>query len=139
MPSPPEHGSLRNAFDHFRSSDEYWLLPFVVRNSFQKIAAWLPDREALLPLAEINASSAKRLRDKAARERGWKFGNMTLVLIQVLVARAVETEILTSNRVRQVSKLPPPHRQPTSHRRHIEPVRHRAVAPTSPKKKKNST
>jgi len=135
MQLPLEHSSLQSAFDRFRSSGDYWLLPLAVRSTFERIAAWLPSHEALSPLDELNASSAKRLRDKAARERGYKFGNMTLVFIQILVARAVEAGELDRNRVKYVSKLPPFRAPADFRRRSIVTIRRKLSAKTRQSKR----
>jgi hypothetical protein len=135
----PPGPSLLAAFIEFQTSDCFLEHPLGVRTAFQRIAAWLPVRDASYPLARINASFGKMLRDRAARERGWKFGNMTLVLVQILVARAVKTGTLADNRVKQIPKLPPVSGQQSSGRRYIKPVRHRIASIPVPLKTENTT
>jgi hypothetical protein len=67
------------------------------------------------------------LRDKAARERGWKFGNYALLMLQSIIKAAVEAGALSTNRVKQVPKILPP-RQQSNHRRAIRSIRHRVLA-----------
>jgi hypothetical protein len=74
-------GTLVQALFEFQKSDEFCEHPLQVRMAFQVIATWMPDREASTPLVEINASFAAHLRNKAARERGWHFGDHALVLV----------------------------------------------------------
>jgi hypothetical protein len=116
---------FQEAFAELRDSNEFRDYPLQVRDAFQRVATWLPPRQGSLPIAEINAAYAKMLRDKAARERGWKFGNYALLLVQSIANAAVDAGALSNNRVKQVPKLLPPRQQPTSHRRRIEPIRRR--------------
>ncbi|WP_128958263.1 hypothetical protein [Bradyrhizobium guangzhouense] len=95
------------AIADFRQSEGYREFPLQVRSYFESIAKWLPAREASLPLAAIDAGFAKRLRDRAGRERGYRFGNHTLLLIQVLVKRAVRAGAPLKDRVRNVPRLAP--------------------------------
>ena len=124
---PPvrRRASLREALASFLASDEYWAYPIGVRAAFLSVAAWFPTKQSSLPMIEINASFAKMMRNKAARERGWKFGNYTLLLLQSIVTAAVDAGTLSKHRVRQVPKLLPPRQQPTSYRRRIDPIRRR--------------
>jgi hypothetical protein len=117
------NGSIAGAVAHFLMSDEYRRCPLQVRDAFRRVATWLPSRDASFPVTAIDSSFAKMLRDRASRERGYKFNNHTLVLIQVVVARAVDTGMVTHNRVRQIPKLPPPPRPTSTCRRRIRPVR----------------
>jgi hypothetical protein len=117
--------SLRGAFFEFMDSDSFRQHPLQVRATFHQVAIWLPPQLASIPITAINASFAKMLRDKAARERGWKFGNHALLLVQSIVNAEVDAGTLSKNRVRQVPKLLPPRQQPTNHRRRIEPIRRR--------------
>lgn len=121
----PERRTLRHAIVDLKSSDYYRNLPLELRTAFAKIESWLSGREASFRLEDITASFARMLRDKAARERGWKFGNHALVLVQLIINAEVDAGTLSKNRVRQVPKLLPPRQQPTSHRRRIEPIRRR--------------
>jgi len=120
----PNH-TVCEAFIELQQSEQFREYPLQVRDAFQRVATWLPPRQASLPIIEINASLARMLRDKAARERGWKFGNYALLLLQSIVNAAVDAGTLSKNRVRQVPKLLPPRQQPTSHRRRIDPIRRR--------------
>lgn len=131
-------GTVREAFIDLQQSERYREYPLQVRASFERVATWLPPREASFPITGINASFAKILRDRACRERGWKFANLTLVLIQRLVADAVEAGALESNRAAQVPKLPPTRQPPTSHRRHIKPVRNRVARISDARKAESS-
>ena len=120
--------TLAQAFVKFRSLEKFRSCPLKTRTYFQNVADWLPDREAYFPVTCVNALFAKRLRDKAARARGWKFGNYALVLVQILIAEAIETNTIAVNRVRQVPKLLPPRSVLTTDRRRIEAVRNRVAA-----------
>jgi hypothetical protein len=62
-----------------------------VRSRFQRLAAWWPDRDARFPLTQVKALFAKMHRDRAALvAQGWRAGSFALILLQALVARAVE-------------------------------------------------
>jgi hypothetical protein len=61
---------LAEAYAQYRQTDKYWSYPLEVRIRFQRIADWLSPREASWPLENVTASFAKRLRDRASRERG---------------------------------------------------------------------
>jgi hypothetical protein len=105
------------------ASDEYWTYPVGVRAAFQRVVTWFPPRQASFPLAEINASFAKMLRDKAGRERGYKFGNHVLVLLQAIIKAAVDAGALSTNRIKQVPKLLPPRRRIAHERRRVKSPR----------------
>ena len=133
--SQTDDDTLIQALFEYQRSDQFREHTLPVRMTFQAIVVWMPDRERSLRLIEVNASFARRLRDKAARERGWRFGNHVLVLLQTVIASAVGIGMLTVNSVRQVPKLPPPFRQPGNGRRTIQPIRHPvAESPNLPKK-----
>jgi hypothetical protein len=131
--------TLAQAFVKFRSLEKFRSYPLKIRTYFQDVADWLPDREAYFPVTYINASFAKRLRDKAARARGWKFGNYALILLQILISNAAETGAIAVNRVRQVPKLPPPPLPASTCRRRIRPFRQPISSPVNPLKKENSS
>jgi hypothetical protein len=122
-------GMLIQALVDYQRSDQFCEHPLQVRMIFQVVTIWMPDREASTPLVEINASFAKRLRDRAARERGYRFGNYALLMLQAVIKVAINSGTLSSNRVVQVPRLLPPRRQST-HRRNIRPIRHRISAQT---------
>jgi hypothetical protein len=125
-------GTVREAFIGLQQSERFREYPLQVRVAFQRVATWLPPRQASLPITEINASFAKMLRDKAARERGWKFGNYALLLLQSIIKAAVDAGTLSANRVQQVPKLLPPGQQSTHNRRAIKPVRSQILASNTP-------
>jgi len=122
--------SLRGAFRDFENSAAYWRHPLSVRSRFQQVASWWPARDADFPLTGVNAAFAKTQRDRAARAQGWRAGNFALILLQTLVARAVEAGALTTNRVKLVPKLLPPRHQ-SYQRRDIRPIRHSVPAAPS--------
>ena len=130
---------FQDAFAELLDSDEFREYPLQVRAAFQRVATWLPSREASFPVTEINASFAKMLRDKAARERGWKFGNYALLLLQSIIKAAVDAGTLSANRVQQVPKLLPPRQQSTHNRRAIKPVRCQILVSTNPPQSGKST
>jgi hypothetical protein len=132
-------GTVREAFIGLQQSDRFREYPLQVRIAFQRVATWLPPRQASLPITEINASFAKMLRDKAARERGWKFGNYALLLLQAIVKVAVEAGTLPSNRVKQVPKLAPVKGPPSRDRRQIKPIRGGLLVENNLAKAENST
>ena len=132
-------GTLIQALFEFQRSAQFREHPLQVRMIFQSIAVWMPDRERYFPLVKINASFAKRLRNNATHERGWRFGNHALVLIQAVVARSVSTGILTTNRVRQVPKLPPPLLPDSACRRRIQPIRESVSSAENLLKKENTS
>jgi hypothetical protein len=134
-----QSGTLIEALFDFQKLDQFREHPLRVRMIFQAIVVWLPNRERTFPLAAVNASFAKQLRDKAAQERGWRFGNHALVLLQAVIARAVDIGTLTVNCVRQIPKLPPPFRVPSNDRRAIRPVRYGISASTHSSEPKKST
>jgi hypothetical protein len=122
---PPlrRNSSLREALASFLASDEYWTYPVGVHAAFQSVVTWFPPRHASLPIVEINASFAKMLRDKAGRERGYKFGNYALLLLQAIIKAAVDAGALSTNRMKQVPRLLPPRRQLAHDRRPIKSPR----------------
>jgi hypothetical protein len=120
--------TLREAFEELKASDGYWQLTLPVRLRFQQVASWWPERDAQLPLANVNAAFAKMQRDRAARERGYKFGNYALLMLQAIIKAAIDAGVLSRNRVAQVPRLLPP-RQHSTQRRSI-PIRHRISART---------
>lgn len=130
--------TLREAFEEFRASRDYWSHPLSVRSRFQQVASWWPNRDADFSLTKVNATFARMQRDRAALAQGWRTGNFALILLQTLVARAVETGVLPTNRVRLVPKLPPIRQPPNRNRRSIRPHRHRAFAIPDSKKTENS-
>ena len=121
--------SIREAIVEFQLAPRYREFPLPVRAAFQRVAAWLPERDAAILLPEITASRAKKLRDQAERQRGWRFANQTLTLIQAIVVRAVNAGVLTKNRVRSVPKILPP-RQQSNQRRGVRPIRYKIPKPT---------
>ncbi len=119
--------SLRQAFQEFENSNTYWRHPPSVRMRFQQVVSWWPVRDAQFSLADVNASFAKRQRDRMALAQGWRAGNFALVLLQALVARAVDAGALPTNRVKVVPKILPP-RHSSNQRRGVQPIRHRISA-----------
>lgn len=122
-----ERISLREAFQEFENSTAYWRYPMSVRSRFQQAVSWWPDRDANFLLTQVNATFAKMQRDRAALARGWRAGNFALILLQTLIARAIENGVLTVNRVKQVPRLLPS-RQQSNQRRGVKPVRYRISA-----------
>lgn len=138
-PPPPQYssGPLLDCYYDFAMSDQFRQHPLQVRAAFQRVATWLPPREAAFPIKEINAAFARMLRDKAARERGWKFGNYALLLVQAISKVAVDAGALPNNRVKWVPKLPPPRRQSTE-RRYVKPARYQTRGSTEPRKSESA-
>jgi hypothetical protein len=132
------HCSVYEAYRDFRGSPEFRNYPLRVRDAFQRVATWLPAREAAFSIVEINAPFARMLRDRACRERGWRFANFTLALLQALIARAVDSGMLTKNPVRQIQKILPPRRQ-SNERRPIKPIRYRQLVANTLSKAENSS
>jgi hypothetical protein len=130
--------AIREAIRNFLETETFRTLPLQIRTQFSKVATWLPEREALFLVFDINASFARNLRDKAARERGWKFGNFALILVQAVVANAVAAGILSKNRVQQLPKLRPFPVPIGNSRRRIKPIRHRISAVTDSLQRENS-
>jgi len=132
--------TVRDAFLDLQQSERFREYPLQVRDALQRIAAWLPPRQASLRIIEINASFAKMLRDKAARERGgYKWGNYALFFVQAIVKAAVDAGALSNNRVKCVPKLPPPPLPASTSRRRIRPVRQPISSPANLSKKENSS
>jgi hypothetical protein len=123
---------IREAILELQLAPQYREYPLEVRSAFHRVAAWLPPREASFPIAQVNASFATMLRDKAGRERGYRFGNYALLLLQSIIKAAVDAGTLSANRVRLVPKLPPPRQQSTHNRRAIKPVRCQLLASNTP-------
>jgi hypothetical protein len=124
---PDPDDTVRDAFEMLRRSVTYReRYPMEVREAFARVICWLPPRYASLPLAKIDAMTAKILRDKAGRERGYRFGNCTVFLLQSIIKEAVSAGALSTNRVKQVPKLLPPRRQLSNDRRSIKPRRNHA-------------
>src|SRR5258708_16275362 len=91
-------------------SAEFRDYPLQLRIAFLRIFSWLPDRDAALSLEAVTASTARMIRDRACRERGWRFANQALTMVQIIVARGVDSGVLHKNRVRQIPKILPPRR-----------------------------
>jgi hypothetical protein len=127
------------AFVGLQQSERFREYPLQVRDAFQRVATWLPPRQASLPIIEINAALARMLRDKAARERGWRFGNYALLLLQSIVNAAVDAGTLSSNRVKQVPKLAPLKAPPSRDRRRIKPIRRGLLVENNLAKVEDST
>jgi hypothetical protein len=134
-----QNGTVREAFIDLQQSERFREYPLQVRAAFHRVAEWLPTRQASLPITEINASFAKMLRDKAARERGWKFGNYALLLLQSIIKAAVDAGTLSANRVKQVPKLAPLKGPPSRDRRRIKPIRGGLLVENNLAKAENST
>src|SRR5438132_1324685 len=81
--------TLIDAYADFCRSTEFRKYPLKVQASFESAFAWLPKPEKMLSLTNLSAHGARRLRNRGARERGWRFGNMVLALLQILVARGI--------------------------------------------------
>ena len=130
-------GTVRQAFIDLQQSEQFREYPLQVRDAFLRVGAWVPPLQASSPVVQVNASFAKMLRDKAARERGgYKWGNYALLFVQAIVKAAVDAGTLSRNRVAQVPKLLPP-RQQSSQRRGIRPIRYRISAPADSSETKN--
>lgn len=134
----PTSQTLKHALLAYQNSHRFREHPLQVRAAFQRVATWLPPRQASLPLAQVNASFAKMLRDKAGRERGYKFGNHTLLMLQSTIKAAIDAGTISKNRVRQVPKLPPPPLPASTCRRRIQPVRQPISSPVNLLKKENN-
>jgi hypothetical protein len=130
--------TLKEAFLEFQGSEEFRDYPLQVRTAFQRVITWLPPREASFPIATIDASFGRMLRDKAARERGYKFGNYALLMLKSIIKVAINAGTLYSNRVAQVPRLLPPRQQPTNSRRAIKPIRNGLIAVDHASKAENS-
>ena len=98
---------LGEVLDEMAASGCFHTLPLEARVSYQRLIRWLPHRERSLTLQDVTASFARVLRDRVARELGWRNGNRMLSLIQLVIARAVQSGELQKDRVRNVPKLPP--------------------------------
>ena len=136
---PGGNRTVREAFIDLQQSERFREFPLRVRDAFQRVATWLPPRQASFPIVQVNASFAKMLRDKAGRERGYKFGNHTLLMLQSIIKASVDAGTLSSNRVKQVPKLLPPPLPPSALRRRIAPIRHPNSSATSVSRKENSS
>ena len=128
---------LHSAFLQLQLSPTFLAYPLEVRAAFGRVAAWLPSREAFFQIIAVDASFAKRLRDKAARERGYRFGNYALLMLQAIIRAAIDSGALSSNRIAQVPRLLPP-RQHSAQRRSIRPIRHRLSARAGSGRKKST-
>lgn len=130
--------NIRQAFVEYEQTDQFRNHPLEVRIRFHRVADWLSRREAMWPLVDVTASFTRMLRDRAARERGWRHGNFALVLLQTLIARAVDSGTLVKDRTRIVPKLLPPRGNVCNDRRRIKPIRHRISASGDSILKENS-
>ena len=63
--------------------------PLQVWQRFQKGFAWLPERDRSVALELVDAQFAKRVRDKAGREIGWRLANHLVVLLKDVVGGGV--------------------------------------------------
>ena len=104
--------------------------PLHVWQRFQKAFAWLPDRDRSVALELVDAQFAKRIRDKARREIGWRLANHLIVLLRDVVERERSLGFLSKDRVRNVAMLRPP-RAPVSSRRRLPDARHPAFSEPS--------
>ncbi len=102
---PPQTGSFLRALNDFQASDDFRALPLRIRAGWWAVIPWLPPKDTRRSVASFDAAHARRLRDKAARSRGVRFGNMTLALVQGTIAYCVKIGSLTANRVADVPKL----------------------------------
>jgi hypothetical protein len=112
---------LNDAVRAFVASDKFRCYPLKVRDSFQSVANWLPDREGTLALTHIRARDARRLRDRGALQRGYRFGNCAVVLVKAVVLWAIAEGYLVKNRVGNVPRLPPTRPINYRERRRIRP------------------
>jgi len=94
------------AIQDFESSEDFRTLPLRKRSGYIAVIKWLSPKDAAIELAEITAPFARRLRDKAARSRGVRFGNTTLSFLQSAIAFYVANGRLATNCVASVPKLP---------------------------------
>jgi hypothetical protein len=115
--------NLEEAFSSLIASEGFRGYPLAARAAFLSAHAWLQPKVRDTLLIGITASLARNWRDQAARERGWRFGNIVLVLVQTVVARTVAAGELAPNRVKCVPKLPPPRLPASIDRRRIRPTR----------------
>lgn len=130
--------NVGECFRAFEASERFREYPLQIRVAFQKVAAWLPEHVAPLSMAEVNAAFTNRLRHKAYRERGQKFSNQLLVLLQTLVKIEIANGSLLSNRIRQVPKLRLAPPLLGTDRRYIPPIRQPISSHTNPVRKKSS-
>jgi hypothetical protein len=140
MHSPEDRDQLtiEQFFLELLTSEEFRERPLKVRTTLQDVFKWLPAHTREFSILEIDASFARRLQERGTRERGYKFGNLALTFVQLLVARAVEQNLLAINRVRNVSKSRPSASPKQTARRRIKPIRSRATHPEALPKKADS-
>ena len=122
-----------------RAPEFFSRYPLGARSRFLRINVWLPDHERSLPVELLDAARAKRLRDKAGRELGWRLANHLVVLLKDAIEREISLGSLSRNRVRNVPKLRPPHQPLGSHRRRIRPIRQPISSPANLLKRENSS
>src|ERR1019366_5759207 len=94
--------TISSSFRRFQSSKGFRECPLKVRTELQRVYNWLPTRQASFPITQVDATFARMLRDKAARDRGWKSGNYALLLLQAIIKASVDAGMLSNNRVKQV-------------------------------------
>ena len=90
-------GTLCHACRMFQSSEQHRNYPLRVRSGFQDVINWLPDRAAAIPLTAVTRAFVRDLRNMATRQRGVRFGNMTLGLLHAVLTWSVETATLKEN------------------------------------------
>ncbi len=127
--------TLYRACKEFQCTDPYRLYPLQVRTRFQDVLKWLPDRDATTPLTEVTRDFIWDLRNKATRRHGFRFGNMSLVLMQAVLAWSVANGTLKENPAISVPKARRPNSSAGRDRRRIAAVR-APVAPLSDSTKK---
>ena len=98
-------GSLFHALEDFKSSESFRMLPLRIRSEFLSVITWLPPEEAIWDVTKITAARARRFRDKAARSRGTRFANYTLMLLQSVMNHCITRGTLAANPVVKIPKL----------------------------------
>ena len=128
--------SFFSAIHNFEYSEDFRALPLRTRSGYIAVIKWLPPKDATIELTGITAAFVRRLRDKASRSRGPRFGNAVLSFIQAAIAFFVANGTLATNRVANVPKLVIT-RTRTTQRRSLSSRRTRLTRPTNPTSAQN--
>jgi hypothetical protein len=103
-----EAAKLAQAYDQFRLTEQYQKLPLRTRAAYHVVFEWLA-AAITMPVAAVNAALVRQLRDKAHRDRGYRFANFVLAFFLHVVAHAVENGQLRQDQIAgRISKIPRP-------------------------------
>ena len=100
--------TVAQAYEQFRLGGQYQQLPLRTRAGYQLVAEWLATT-ITMPLDVVNVALVRQLRDKAHRDRGYRFANFVLAFFLDVIAYAVEAGQLRHDPIAgRITKIPRP-------------------------------